>query len=215
MALKRLKVKLAAPAPNESTDEIPIIAIEGKDIQKYNDADLAMKAAEAEMKEIRPDIEEIAKHEIFSRSLKRPMAPTKSVKLQDDSGEVCLVSFVNKYSVIADVEAAEALFEEHDLDINVYVTEGVKASFDDSVFYDQDGNFVQEIYDDIRKAIQTIVAKRQLPKNPLETKKVVKPKPMFHEERFAILPSEAAQNTAFEVVPNQLMLKPVRPQKKK
>lgn len=215
MALKRLKVRLAAPAPQEGSDTIPVIAIEGDLIKQYNDADTQMKQAKGLMDELRPDVEEIGKTEIFTRGCKRPMAAPTSVKLQDESGEVLCVSFVNKYKEVADVEQVEQLFEDHDLDINEFVTEGVKASFDDSVFYDADGNFLQEVYDDVRKAIHSIVTKRQLAKNPLSTQKVIKPKPCFHEQRFAIFPKVETQLQAFELLPNTLMLKPVRPDQKK
>jgi hypothetical protein len=169
-----------------------------------------VKRGEEVMEDLRPDVQEIGLNQIFTRSCKRPTTPTTSVKLQDDEGEVLMFTFVNKYKEVADVDAAEQLFEENDLDINQYVTEGIKAKFDDSVFYDADGNFQMEIYDDVRKAIQTIVSKRQLAKNPLETAKVVKLKPTFHVERFAIMPKVETQLQAFEVLPNTVMLKPVR-----
>lgn len=215
MALKRLKLKLAQPAPTETGDSIPVIAIDGDLIKQYNDADTQAKQAAGVMEELRPDISEIGLNEIFTRSCRRPATPTCSVKLQDDAGEVLLVMFVNKYKDVADVPAAEELFENHDLDINGYVTEGVKATFDDKVFYDADGNFVQEIYDDVRKAIQTIVAKRGLAKNPLDTTKIVKTKPCFHAERFALFPKVETQHQVFTTLPNTLSFKPVRPDAKK
>ncbi len=210
MALKRLKVKLAQPTPTETGSEIPVIAIEGDLIQQYNTAADQVKKGEEVMEDLRPDVLEIGLDEIFTRSCKRPTTPTTSVKLQDDEGEDLMVSFVNKYKDVADLDAAEQLFEDHDLDINEFVTEGIKAKFDDSIFYDADGNFLQEVYDDIRKAVASVVTRRQLAKNPLETVKVIKPKPTFHDQRYAVMPKVESQHRAYEVLPNTVMLKPVR-----
>lgn len=215
MALKRLKVRMAAPAPTQETSDIPVIFIEGDQIKKYNDADAALKEADAEMKELRPEILEIAKTELFTRCCKRPQAPLTSIKLQDESGEILRVSYTARYGEVPDLDRAETLFDNHDIDINEYVTEGVKASFDDKVFYDADGNFLQEVYDDVRKAIQTIVTKRQLAKNPLETARVIKPKPKFHEDRYTLFPKVETQFEADATMPNTTQVVPDRPKKPK
>lgn len=214
MALKRLKVRMAQPAPEQSAGDIPVIGIEGDLIQQYNDADKQMKEGKGLMEELRPDVLEIALQQVFERSVKRPLAPTPSVKLQDEQGETLLVCFTAKYGECADVKAAEELFDNHDVDVNDYMVEGVKASFDSSVFYDEDGNFQQEVYDDIRKAVQTIVTKRGLAKNPLETAKIIKPKPNFHEARWGLFPKVETQVQATEILPNSTTIKPVRTEQK-
>lgn len=210
MALKRLKIKLAQPTPTEAGSEIPVVAIDGDLIKQYNEAADQVKRGEELMEDLRPDVMEIVLGQIFTRGCKHPATPPTSVKIQDDEGEVLMGSFTKKYKEIADVDAVEALFEEHNLDINTYVTEGVKASFDDKVFYDQDGNFLQDVYDDMRKAVQTVVTRRQLTKNPLETTKIVKVKEVFHGERFTLMPNVESQQQVFLAMPNQVTLKPVR-----
>lgn len=213
MALKRLKVKLAAPSQTE-TDSIPTICIEGDLMKQFIVADKQVKDGKALMEDLRPDILEIGLDAVFTRSCKRPTSPTTTVKIQDDEGEVVQFQFVNKYGAIPDTDAADELFDTivngdgETVDINYFVQETVKATFSDKVFYDAEGNFTQAIYDKFRLAIGR-VAKELGVDNPLETEKVVIPKAVFHEERFKTFPKAETQVRLFEVMPNQVRLVPV------
>lgn len=209
MALKKLKVKTnPAPATGKNGD-IPVVSIEGDLIKQYNEADKQMKAAEAVMNDLKPEILELGITEIFTRSCANTKKdPTLTVKLQDDEAEVLRVQFTKRYSAVADVDAVETLFTELKSDINEFVQEVVVPKFDDSVLYDADGNFDQKVYDEFRIAIER-VAKKLGKDCPLKTTKAVKPKELFHVERFRRWPDAAVQQKLTACLPNTTQVVPV------
>jgi hypothetical protein len=210
MALKRLSdktVKMATPPPTNS--KIPVIPIDEEDLLKrYVKADQQKKAAEAEMKELGDEIRAIGLDEIFTRSCKHPMEPTTTVRLQDRSQEIVRVEFINSYKEVAALPKLEKLFKSEKLDINNFIQESVKAKFDDSVFYDDEGEFDAEIYEEIREALQSVVDSRPGMENPLQTSKIIKPKDSFHAERFAAFPHPEQQADLFDAAPNTVRIIP-------
>jgi len=211
MALKKLKVKINPPAATASNGEIPIVSIEGDLIEQYNKASKQAKDAEAVMNDLKPEIIELGLTEIFTRSCADNKKPTPTVRLKDDNGAVLRVQFTKRYSAVADVEAVEALFEEElKADINLYVQEIVVPSFDAKVLYDADGNFDQKRYDAFRTAIER-VAKTLGIDCPLKTDKAVKPKELFHEERFRVWPDASTQFKLSALLPNTNQVVPDLP----
>jgi hypothetical protein len=206
MALKKLQVKLTAP-PAESGD-IPVIDVIGHQVADYNKASAQAKEAEARMEELSESLTKAGLGEIYARSIARPLTPTLTVKLRDEEKEVLRVEFTRKYSSVKAIERAEALFSSRKVDINLYVQEAVKATFDDKVFYNEDGDFNQETYEAYRKAIEQ-VAKRLGQNCPLQTGKVVSVKPTFHTERFVQFPNEEDQEVLTACMPNTTRIVPV------
>ena len=206
MALKRLKVKLTTPSPEKGG--IPTIDIEGNDVARFNRASAQITAAEKVMKEVRVDLESTALNEVYERCIESPLTPTASVKLRDDEKEVLLVSFTKAYSKPVDLPKAEELFKERKVDINFYLQEKVVAKFNNKIFLDEKGNFVQKIYDEFRKAIE-LVSNRLGVVCPLETEKVVSAKEVFHVERFVQFPSVEDQKKLTEYIPNTTRFVPV------
>ncbi len=213
MPLKRLKIKMGSKPTTPSA--IPVIYVEGDQMKKYVDADQQIKDGKAEQEELRPEIMEIALAEIFLRSCKSPVSPTPTVMLQDDEGDQVQVQFTKSYKEIADVKAAERLFKKElrdkdgkPIDINDYVQECVVASIDNKFFYDGDGKFDENLYEECRRALQVIAAKHEKD-NPLQTAKVVKPLEKFHVERFTLAPTPLQQAAIFDIIPNTVRLVPV------
>lgn len=213
MALKKLKVKMTAAVASKPGD-IPTVTIEGDLVKQYNKADAQMKAAKAVMDDLRPEILELGTTEIFKRSTDDPKNPTCTVKLQDEEAEVLRVQFTSKYGKVADVEAAEELFEEltdadgKPVDINDFLQETVAAKFNCDVFNDTDGKFQQKVYDKFRMAIEKVARELGVP-CPLETEKVVAVLPSLHEKRWSTFPDPAVQVRLSQVCPNTTQIVPV------
>ena len=213
MALKKLKVRMAA-APATKPGDIPVINIEGDLIKQYITADAQAKAAEAVMKDLRPEILELGTAEIFKRSVGDPKNPTPTVKLQDEQNEVVRVQFTAKYGKIADVDAVEELFDAardskgKKVDINDYIQETVAAKFNCDVFNGPDGKFQQAIYDKFRMAIEKVALQMEVA-CPLETTKVVVPLAVLHEKRWETFPDAAVQAQLSLVCPNTIQIVPV------
>ena len=217
MALKRLKVKLAAQPATKSGD-IPVILIEGDLIKQYNTADKQVKDGEKLMKDLRSEVLEIGLENesgLYSRNIADAAHPITTVKLQDDEGEVVQVQFQNKYGVVPDLEAAEEFFADakrltgKPVDINDFMQETVVAKFDCGVFLDAQGKFQQAIYDKFRTAIEKVATQLAVA-CPLESKKVVAPLPVLHEKRWAVFPVIEAQKRLTQLCPSTIAIKPVR-----
>jgi len=166
------------------------------------------------MADLRPEILELGLGEVFRRSVANPANPTCTVKVQDEEAEVVSVQFTKAYAAIADVDAAEVLFESvmggdgKPVDINLFVQETVVASFNCEVFHDPDGRFNQAVYNRFRQAIERVAAELKV-NCPLETAKVVKPLPVFHERRWSVFPDETVQAKLTQVIPNTTRIVPV------
>lgn len=212
MALKRLKVKMTQT--QAKAGEPVCVVVAGDVVTRYNRADAAMKEAESQMKELRPEILELGTEEIFATSCRQPTDPVLTVKLEDEEGSRLRVQFTKRYGPVVDVEAAEALFDGlrdrngRKVDINDYVQETVVGKFNSKVFLDAEGNFDPKIYACFRKAIETVAAELHLP-CPLTTEKVVVPKETFHLERFKLFGSAEAQRRLSALMPNTTQIVPL------
>lgn len=216
MALKKLKIKCVV-APQQKND-IPIIDISGDLVAQYLKADQQKKAAEEVIKDLRPELVEAGVHEILERSSAEPALPCLTVKLRDEVGEVVRVEFTKAYAAIADVAEVELLFaglrtqDNKPVDINAYVQESVVVSFSNKVFYDAKGVFLPRVYEAFRVAIVETALKQGVA-CPISTDKVVKPKEMFHEERFRAFPDTATQERFTALLPNTVRVVPVTAKK--
>jgi hypothetical protein len=210
MALKRLKVKATEKKPN-SDKEIPEVLIEGNVIKRYNRASDAYKAAEARMKDLKPEILEVGCGEVFERTIADPLHPVLTVKLVDDTGEAVRVQYTKRYSAIpeAALEDVEGLFSDHNVDINTQLKETVVPAFNPSAFEDAKGNFDQKRYDAYTKAVAK-VAEQFGDETPLTTAKVFAAKDCFHAERFVHFETVDAQWRIDKLVKNVTQVVPVR-----
>jgi len=224
MSLKKLRVKMT-PAPAVKPGEIPTLMVEGDLVKQYITADRQKKEAEELMADLRPEIVDLGRGEVFRRSVGSPAHPTCTVKVQDEEAEVVSVQFTSAYSVVADVHAAEELFESvvngdgKPVDINQFLQETVVAKFNCDVFHDPEGRFDQAVYNKFRQAIECVAAELKL-NCPLETAKAVKPLPAFHTERWGVFPNkvlqaeleganETLQDRFTRVIPNTTRIVPV------
>ena len=155
MALKRSKA-IVAEKETTTKSEIPTIEVGGSIVGAYNLAVASQKKAEAEGKENRPAVEEFGVAEIFRNNVDNPTNPITSVKLVDETGAMVRVTSQDRYSAV-DPDAVERLFENlNDADPNEFVQEVVKPAFDAKVFYGQDGNFRDEVFNAYQRAIQKV-----------------------------------------------------------
>ena len=208
MALKRIRVKMATETPTNG-GSIPVVPLKGDMVTRYNEAVSQKKAAEDIMADLRGILLEVGHGEIYSRSCADPDKPVHTVKLQDQQGEVARVEFTSRYGAVAEnnVDELDDLFKARKLDINDYVQETVAATFDCNVFLDSTGQFKPSVYQAFREALESTAARLNLA-CPLETKKVVVPKPMFHVERFRLFEA-GAQETVTRLMPNTSRIVPV------
>lgn len=202
MPLKTIKV--AAPKASTKKSDIPVIEMDGKVVSRHNYVIGEIKNLKSELEnDIQPVLHQKAVRELFEINHTAPNL-TSSVKLQDETGAVVCCSFQDKYSA-ADAEAADAVFTELGEDINDWMVQTTKASFDSKFFLDADGNFDQAAYNAVQKAMED-VAKKLKKTNPISCKVVVVPKPNFHTDRMRKFTPEANMRLS-EVVPNCITLK--------
>ena len=195
----------AAPA-TQKKDEIPLYHLDGDTVKQLNAARAAKKEAENTCKLLEPQVRQEAMRVIFDENCSpETFSPLTSVKIQDmewpteedleagrkeqKPGEVCRVSFTSKYNS-CDAEQLEAIFDRFKgRDINDYVTETMEASFDSKVFLDANGDFRKDVFEAMRDAVAGVVKKFGVkgednqPFKALTCKRVVIPKPDFHDRR--------------------------------
>lgn len=201
--LKRAKVNVTETTASKST--IPVFAVAGKTLTRYNKLDSDIKDLEAEKTELRGEIEKTALVKLFAHNLANVHAPVDSIKLEDENNSMVRLSFQNSYKA-ADADNASALFETlgDDVDINDFAHETVTAAFDKTAFLDKTGTFSPEIFADFQKAIK-VVADKWGKTDVLQAKKLVQPKPSFHAQRWS--------EPAFNTVDKQLKIQEALPAK--
>lgn len=218
--------------------EIEIIKIEGTTVEEYNRAVAAMKNAEETINKLRPTLINEGVDAILDFNCAPDCAnQVTSVKIQDIkevvdpkdpakkktmrvAGEIIRLSFTSKYNG-CDTAQVDAAFDSFaGRNINEYVVETLVASFDSSVFLDENGNFDREVYKKYAEAIAKVTKElaptnKQLqnpdgtPKVVLSTKKVLKVKPEFHTKRFKDF-NKSENVTLCRVLPNTVQLVPQR-----
>ncbi len=184
MALKRANVKVEDTTKSKST--VPVFAIGGKTVTRFNALDAQIKDLEAEKKELRSQLEQIGLTKLFTHNLANAHTPVDSVKLQDEEAGLVRLSFQDSYKA-ADADNASALFETlgEGVDINSFAHETVKAAFSETAFLDETGTFSPEIFAAFKEAIDKVAAKFKKT-NVLESKTLVQPKPGFHAQRWTV-----------------------------
>jgi len=220
MALKDISVK--TPKAKAGKSEMPVVEINAMTtvtdaegvakqvplITEFNKAKLAMKDAEAKVKEMEPEVKKLGVLEWIKANVdKGPGEPLSSVKLIDPNGSELRLTGQDRYP-LADAEPVDVLFTEtlHE-DINQYVQFTLKAAFNSKVFLDADGDFQEEIYEQFNQACAA-VAKKLGVANPLSATKVLQPKPQFHKERWVNF--NVVQNRQlFDVLPNVVTMTPL------
>ena len=212
MALKSIKVEAATAKPSKS--EVLIVAV-NNDIPRYNNAVKALKEAEAVVNELEPAIREAGLKQIVKVNVASPLNPIKSVKLEN-GGQKAMVSMTARYKQ-ANGDVVGEVFEAMGVDVNIYVQETVTATFDCSVFLtktqatDEEGQsievseFSQGRYDAFAKAIADVASKFSVP-SPLNTRKVVLPKPEFDKLRWGKFDADT-QLRIQEVLPATVSVK--------
>jgi hypothetical protein len=207
MGLKRANVVETKPAAKGKT-EMPLKTISGTTIKQYNDAAAALKASKAIVDAIRPDVLDVGLTFLFEHNLSGK--PVSSVKMSDETGESLRLSFQDRYSVVDAEQAVHALETELSVtDVNKYLVETTKATFDSKVFLTKEGDFNEPVYKAFSEAIAKVAAGLGI-SNPLGTVKVVIPKSTFNDVRWNDFKSVAAQKRLAEVLPNTVSLTPIK-----
>ena len=222
MSIKRVAVGIERKAPKKSP--IAEIAYAGTDIARYVRAARIAKRVDADMKALRPAIQETGLKEVFRQNAKNEAPAGKavisSVILTDERNASIRVTLQEKYS-IADTKAVEKLFKDLGDDAGNYVTGGIKIEFDSTVFnHPETGDFDENIYRRYERAIaratkaveaelraEGVEATLKTPFTAVETFFV---KPEFHAQRFEKF--TVAQNTKIqEVIKGTVQLTPIIP----
>lgn len=231
IGLNRLNgIEYDAAPETQKKDEIPLYHLDGDTVRQLNAARAAMKEAEDTCKLLEPQVKQEAMRVIFDENCNPDkFTPLTSVKIQDmefpsdedlekgrreqKPGEVCRVSFTSRYNA-CDAEQLEAVFDKFKgRDINDYVTETMKASFDSAVFLDAKGDFRKDVFEAMRDAIAGVVKKFAIkgedgqPFKALTCKRVVIPKPDFHERRWKDFNCDENHLLA-KVLPNTIQIVP-------
>lgn len=209
--LKKTTVKTNGRGKS-SKSNTPIVEVDGDIVTRYNAAAAEVEAATAVLTELHPEIIDLARPILFDRNIQNPTDITASIKLEDENEERLVYSFKNAYSA-ADEDAMIAGWDEaneandEEADLNEYVQEAVSATFNSKVFLDVNGDFDPKMYKKFFDAIAKVAQKEGVD-NPLVTKTVIKPKPIFHTERYIMFPSEKQQQILTLALPNTEALKP-------
>jgi hypothetical protein len=151
-----------------------------------------------------------------------PGNPVSSVKLQDenDPPSRAVVSFTSKYSDV-DVAALSQAFveinERRKNDNEAPVSESdfaqyiIAAKLNLDAFYDSNGNFLENVYAEVRKALDGVAAKlvasgKLAPSTPLYTEEQkARVKPTFHDARWTLGPED--NKALLAVIPNTVTVK--------
>lgn len=211
MPIKSLSIKTTGLAASAKKSDIPLFSVAGRSVQAYSLAKAAFETADANLKAATPAMKSQGLGLLFGHNIDNPGAPTSSVKLQDESGLVAIVTMQNRYGA-PDAEAADAAFTELGADINDAVQMTAVGKFDSGIFISKvngdKGEFSKKIFTAyaaaLEKATAELIAKGLLPadtESPLSTGQVAAVRTTFHAERWAKFPSVAAQSIINEVLP--------------
>lgn len=215
--------------PKKSTKHIPLVAIVGDKVARYNEAYRTLKNAEAVMTTLSGELVDAGVRAVFDNNCKfanDPKAQLSSVKLFDvehkddkapedtESVPALMVTWTKKGKKMDTAQVNATLKAMTDVngkkvDANVYAVMGVVASFDTKVFMGADGKFDQERYDMFVDAIDKVAKKLKVP-CPLECSKELMVTANCHVDRFKNLSLED-NLTMQRVMPTSVSLEPVVP----
>jgi hypothetical protein len=214
MALKQFRTVKAAPAT--AKQEMPTIACEADYIRpdgsvvplitEFNTAKTTLKEATEAVKLMEPEVKRLGVTEWIKANVGRVGEPISSIKLVDQRGSVLRLTGQDRYPIV-DADPVVELFETgFKQDVNEFVQLTLKASFNNEVFLDKEGNFSESTYNAFNAAIQAVADKLKV-QNPLSSKQVLQPKPGFHKNRWTKF-NVVQQRQLFEVMPNVIALSP-------
>jgi hypothetical protein len=213
MSLKRLTIPVEETTASVKGAKKPQTKIAGNQVDLYVKACEALKAADAAKKETQEKVLSAGINLVLQTNLANPQNPVTTVEVLDDTGATAQVQFKDAYG-IADGEAVSAVFDGlrgpngKKLDVNDFVHETVKATFDSKIFLDDKGEFSQARYDAFKRAIDSTAAALNVP-SPLTCKKMVTAKLNFHEIRWAAVPTLEAQKMIQQILPATVAGRPV------
>jgi len=203
MALKSI-AKVVETAKPAGKSDMPEFSIKGNLITRYTEAVAAMKTAEETVKELRPDLLSKGLAHLFQHNTTTHSA-VSSIRLVDDES-ACRLTFQDKY-LAANADVVDAVFTAMKQDINQFVQETIKVSFDSKVFLGKNGETDVKVYGAFKAAIDATAAKLGVA-SPLSAKAVVLPKPNFTEVRWSKFNAE--QNAQIStVLPNTVTITPL------
>lgn len=189
-----------------ATVETPTVKLTSSIVHIYNEARRKLKEAEEAMASVEADLKRAGASAVFKVNSSFNSPALKSVILKDLTGSSIRVTLANQYPALTE-SAATGLFEALDVDVNDYVVQTVKASFDSKVFLNANGDFRQDVF----KTFSTACKQAALivgVENPLTTTIVNTLKPDFDERRYADFTPEA-QVLIYETAPNKTSLTPL------
>jgi hypothetical protein len=206
MSLKKANIGKKPTKESTPSVDIPTLPVDGAIVRVYNEAHKKFKEAEAQMASLEAELKRTGATAIFRANTVHMAPALKSVILKDATGSSIRVTLANQYPTLKE-EAVTHLFEALGADVNDYVVQTVKASFDSKVFLDEDGDFRPEVY----KAFDVACKKAALTvgvENPLSSSLINVLKPDFDERRYRDF-TFASQAVIYETAPNKTSLSPL------
>lgn len=204
---------------------VPTKGLEGDQVRRLTEALLQIKAAEAVVNELKPDLLQEGIEYVFEHNVEHG-GQTKelisSVKLFDveadpneEGSDALMVSVQKKVGVLNKDVVNEALTrmtrtDGKKADANDYVQFAVKASFDTSVFNDEEGNFDKDRYKKVMEALTDVSAELGV-ENPLSCHEIMTTRGDFHEKRWTDFTLEDNLILQSDVIPCTVSLKSVAP----
>jgi hypothetical protein len=197
--LKRINIAESTAAKKET---VPAFQTD-LPLAEFNRLDAQLKDLEALKDELKAQILDIGLEKLFAHNLSAS-EKVDSVKLVNN-GDAVRVSFQNVYRD-ANPDTATEIFEQLGKDINEFAHETVKVQINDKLFLDERGEFSVKIFNETVKALNAIARKYGKDGNFLTVKKLVQPKPDFHQQRWQEFATVEAQKLLQEALPARVMV---------
>jgi len=219
MAKLKKSRAVAADASDSKKSSIPTAVIEGDLVSSFNDAIRRKKEAEDDANECREEVLKAGVPLLIAHNTDHADHPVASIVITDAEESSLRLTFMNKYQALTP-DAAEELCKtladgDEVPDVNQYFQEVVKPVLDVGIFY-VSGKFDDGVFNAYQAAITRVTSEliargKLMPgtPSPLLGKRVVEPKPDFHQRRWVDFNSDAQQKTIYKHVPNTVTLTPV------
>lgn len=184
-SLKKINVA-SETSKAASKSGVPVFNVVNPNIARYIAAHAKAKEAEAILKEVKTEIEELGLTKLYQHNTINNGDPASSVKLAAEEGTV-MVTLQNRYSQ-ANEDAAVSLFDNLGTDPNESVHFVTKTAFSDDVFL-KNGEFQGDVFAAFKAGVEELAKKLNIA-SPLTTKVVVAPKEDFHARRWTKFTAE-------------------------
>lgn len=209
VALQTLDVPVAPAAPEADASKAKFVycTVPGNSVTEF----VVQSKAEKEAKKLKDDSKKLfssdAVEALFTHNIANVENPLTTVKVTDEKGGCCNVSFKDQYSDL-DYSKTLAILQKLGVrDPNKFVAEHLVIGFDTSVFYG-DGGLRQKLYEEMLEAIAE-VANRHGVASPFSSTKVLRVKDNFHKDRWTIGNNTDDQDALTKAVPNTTSFTPV------